>query len=165
MNQEQLQAEQKLLIEDFGILFEESGLPRMAGRILGWLLICNPPHQSAAELCKVVGGSKGSISTVTRLLLQRGLIEKVGIPGRRVMYYRFRSGSWSQMVESHIAVLEGVSELTERGLGLWGNRDTEVRHRLAEIRDFRSFIVNKVWLLLERRRGQLRKPAYLDVEF
>lgn len=38
--------QEKHFIEDVGLLLEESGLPRMAGRILGLLLICNPPHQS-----------------------------------------------------------------------------------------------------------------------
>jgi len=33
----QRQVELKHLVEDIGILFEELGMPRMAGRILGWL--------------------------------------------------------------------------------------------------------------------------------
>ena len=79
MDKAQRQVEKKLLIEELGIIFKEVGLPRMAGRILGWLLICNPPYQSAAELSAVVGGSKGSISSMTRLLIQGGLMERMGI--------------------------------------------------------------------------------------
>ena len=50
--------------------FEQIGYPRMAGPILGWLLICDPPVQSTGELADVLGASKESLSTMTRLLIQ-----------------------------------------------------------------------------------------------
>ncbi len=71
--------EMKQFIEDMGILFEEMALPRMAGRIFGWLLMCEPLHQSAEELASVVGASKGSISSMTRLLIQSGVVERMGL--------------------------------------------------------------------------------------
>ena len=47
-------------VEEFGRLLEEEGAPRIAGRILGWLLICEPPYQSFNDLVGVLGASKGS---------------------------------------------------------------------------------------------------------
>ena len=35
-----------LYVEDFGLYFEQFGLARTAGRMLGWLLVCDPPHQT-----------------------------------------------------------------------------------------------------------------------
>ena len=78
-----LQNEEKKFIEEVGIVFEQTGLPRMAGRVFGWLLISDPPYQSPAELAEVLMASKGSISTTTRLLLQLGLVERFIIPGER----------------------------------------------------------------------------------
>ena len=43
------------------------------------MLICDPPAQSAGELADVLGASKGSLSTMTRLLIQVGLIERAGL--------------------------------------------------------------------------------------
>ena len=37
-------------IEDVALYWEQHGLPRIAGRIIGLLLVCDPPHRSAAEL-------------------------------------------------------------------------------------------------------------------
>lgn len=37
-------------VEEFGIGLEASGLPRAAGRILAWLMVCDPPEQSAEDL-------------------------------------------------------------------------------------------------------------------
>jgi DNA-binding transcriptional regulator GbsR (MarR family) len=47
----------------------------MAGRILGWLLISDSPHQSSEQLVNGLEASKGSISSMTRLLIQINLIE------------------------------------------------------------------------------------------
>ncbi len=157
MDQKQRLIEQKRLIEDFGILFEESGLPRMAGRILGWLFICNPPYQSAAELCTVVGGSKGSISSMTRLLMHAGLVERMGIPGSRVNYYRIKPGSLSELVKSRIAILAAIPELTERGLAIMEEEDAEIRHRLEEIRDFYVYMGREMPALLDRWQQQKLK--------
>ena len=49
--------EEKRFVEDIGLIMEEQGRPRIAGRILGWLLICEPPEQSFADLVAVLGVS------------------------------------------------------------------------------------------------------------
>jgi hypothetical protein len=46
-------AEELAFVEEFGRLLEEEGAPRIAGRILGWLLICEPPHQSFNDLDEI----------------------------------------------------------------------------------------------------------------
>ena len=69
--------------EDFGLFFEHLGVPRMAGRILAWLLICDPPEQTMQDLVDALGASKSSISTMTRLLMNFGLIERLSLPGER----------------------------------------------------------------------------------
>ena len=77
------QQEAKNFVEEVGIAFEQTGLPRMAGRVFGWLLISDPPYQSSTELAEALMASKGSISTTTRLLIQLGLAERFVIPGER----------------------------------------------------------------------------------
>ena len=71
-------AKQMAFVEEVGMAFEQSNAPRMAGRIIGWLLICEPEHQTSAQIAKVLKASKGSISTMTRFLTNGGIIEKVG---------------------------------------------------------------------------------------
>jgi hypothetical protein len=150
MDSVQREVEQKRLIEDFGIVFDEMGLPRMAGRILGWLLICDPPHQSAAQLSKVIGGSKGAISTMTWLLIHSGLVERLGMPGSRATYYRLKHGSWTELMKSRMSRVGAMRELSERGLSLMEGEAPEVRCRLEEMRDFYRFFEHEVFPLLDR---------------
>jgi DNA-binding transcriptional regulator GbsR (MarR family) len=63
---------QKHFIEDISLYLEQMGVPRMAGRILGVLLIANPPEQSITDLVEALQASKSAISTSTRLLSEMG---------------------------------------------------------------------------------------------
>jgi DNA-binding transcriptional regulator GbsR (MarR family) len=84
-------------VEELGVLFEmEAGTPRMVGRTLGWLLVCDPPEQSAAELAEMLQASKGSISTATRVLLRMGFIERVRSRGERFDRFRAHPGAWDE---------------------------------------------------------------------
>jgi len=142
--------EMKQFIEDVGILYGEMGFPRMAGRILGWLLLCEPPHQSAEQLATVVEASKGSISSMTRLLIQMGMVEKIGIPGKRDTYYRIRSGSWSELLRNHLTSIAAMRKLADRGLELISSRSQGSRQRLQDLRDFHAFLEREIPSLLDR---------------
>jgi DNA-binding transcriptional regulator GbsR (MarR family) len=144
------EVEMKQFIEDTGILYGEMGFPRMAGRIFGWLLLCEPPHQSAEQLATIVEASKGSISSMTRLLIQAGMVEKIGIPGRRDTYYRIRSGSWSELMRNRLTNLTAMRKLAERGLELIADRTPESRQRLQGLRDFHAFLEREIPFLLDR---------------
>ena len=122
----------------------------MAGRIFGWLLICEPPHQSSEELAQVVGASKGSISSMTRLLIQSGVVERMGLPGKRGTYYRLKPESWSELVRSRLNNLTALRQLAQQGLALMAGKEPELQKRLQELRDFHAFLEREIPALLDR---------------
>jgi DNA-binding transcriptional regulator GbsR (MarR family) len=131
--------EQTHFIEEVGLMFELVGLPRMAGRIFGWLLISDPPWQSSSELADTLQASKGSISTMTRLLIQLSLIEKVSFPGDRRDYFQIKPNSWKHMTEQRLAQITAFRQLAERGLEMMENTAPHLRGRLQEMRDIHAF--------------------------
>jgi DNA-binding transcriptional regulator GbsR (MarR family) len=144
------QFEMQHFVEDVGLFFEQSGLPRMAGRVLGWLLISDPPHQSMNELVDALSASKASISNTTRLLIQLGLIERVSLPGYRPDYYRIKSGAWYQILEERMKRLSNFRQLAERGLALLEAKKPELKTRLQEMHEVYSFFEQAMPTLLER---------------
>ena len=87
------------IVEEVGVLLElEAAAPRMVGRVLGWLLVCEPPEQSAADLADYLQASKGSISTATRVLLRLGMIERVRTRGERFDRFRVRPGAYDEAI-------------------------------------------------------------------
>ncbi len=147
---EQYQFEQQHFVEEAGVLFEMVGLPRMAGRIFGWLLISNPPHQSPGELVEVLQASKGSISTMTRLLVQIGLIERISLPGQRRDYFRIRPNAWSELTRQRLIQISAFRRLAEQGLNLLHTENPHLLERLEEMRDMHAFLEQEMPQLLKR---------------
>ena len=129
---------------------EQSGMPRMAGRILGALLVADPAEQSADELANTLRASRGSISTSTRYLIQLGFIERVSKPGERRDYFRNRPGAWVEMTRRGLAEARLYREMAERGLGLLESSDPDVRRGLEEMRDFYAFVEREFPRVFER---------------
>ncbi len=150
MEQERRRMEERHFVEDVGLLFEEMGFPRMAGRILGWLLICDPPEQSAGQLAGALQASQGSLSTMTRLLLQMGLVERVAVPGQRRDYFRISPGAWPQLLRTQMQAMTGLHQVVERGLALLAKDDPERLSRLREAHDLYAFLERELPLLFER---------------
>lgn len=141
---------QQHYVEEVALYFERDGLPRMAGRILGWLLICDPPHQSSADLARILHASKGSISTMAGLLLRTGLIERIGLPGNRRDYYRMRPDAISTLFREGVARVTALRVLTERGLSMLADRSPQAESRLKALRDFTAFFEEEYPALLDR---------------
>jgi DNA-binding transcriptional regulator GbsR (MarR family) len=144
------QFEKKRFVEEVGLLFEQTGLPRMAGRILGWLLIADPPHQTTSDLTEALLASKASISTVTRLLIRIGLIERASLPGERRDYFRIKPGAWHQLMGESLAQTTAFRQIAERGLGLLEGKAQTNRQWLEEMRDMYAFFEREFPALMER---------------
>jgi DNA-binding transcriptional regulator GbsR (MarR family) len=142
--------EELAFVEQTGILFEEMGVPRMAGRIAGRLLIADPPTQSSAQLMRYLRASKGSISTMTRLLIQLGLLERVGVPGERIDHFRFRPDGWERLTLERVRRTTDIRGLVERGLELPVASNRDVRDRMQRVRDFYAFVERELPTLLRR---------------
>ena len=149
MNDER-QLEKKAFVEEVGIFFEHEGVPRMAGRVLGWLMICDPPYQSPANLAEALLASKGSISTMTRLLIQIGLIERFVIPGERHDHFRLKPGAWNQLIKESLAKITAMRQLAEHGLEVLDDKAHLNRQWLEEMRDMYAFFEREFPTLLER---------------
>ena len=152
------QAKVRQFVEEVGIVFEQTGLPRMAGRIFGWLLTSDPPHQSTDELTEALMASKGSISTMTRLLIQIGLIERFCLPGVRHNYFRLRSNAWHHLIGHGLEdEIKMMRQLAEHGLELLADKAPLTQKWLGEMRDIYVFLEKEFPSLMERWEQERRE--------
>ena len=152
-----LEAEKLAYIEEMGIAIEGLGLPRMAGRVLGALLIADPPEQSAEDLAETLQASRGSISTTTRLLEMPGLIERVSKPGDRRVYYRNRPDAWYQATRREAAALGQMRELADKALDLLEGAPDEVRQGAEDMREFYAFWEREMPAVLDHWHRHTRR--------
>lgn len=140
-------------VEAFSLKIEELGHPRIYGQILGWLLICDPPHQSFPDLMENLDISKASVSNVTRMLLERGLIEKVRIKGERQIYFKLKEGSIIDFMQKQLRLALDLEEITSKGLEfLSTEKDTDPK-RLKKANDFHRFLAEQSENLIEKYKA------------
>ena len=88
-------------IEMMGRHFEEEGVPRIAGRLFGLLMLVER-DSTLDELAETLKVSKGSISSNARLLEDWGVAERVTRPGDRRDYYRIAPDMSERLVSRQI---------------------------------------------------------------
>ena len=148
----------KAFVETLGEFYSRLGYQRIAGRLVGWLLICDPPHQSAAELAEATGASKGSISTNLRLLMSAGLVERIGVPGERRAFYHLRPIAWTRDLSAKLAQISELRRIADSGLEMLKGESPERRKRLRRMRDFYVFMEQELpavidkWLASEKAK-------------
>ena len=108
------------------------GLPPITGRILGWLLICDPPEQSAGEIAGAIGASRASLTTSMRLLTAGDLVRRRHRPGERTTYFRIDDDAWEKVIRQRIAGMASLREITQDAMALLGpDSDRASRVRAA----------------------------------
>jgi len=152
--------EKKRFVEDFGAIIERQGMPRMAGRIMGWLLISDKPYQTANDLMEALRASKASISTSTQLLIRLGFIERTSLLGERRDYFRIKPGALPQHTKATFAEITTFRELIERGLSLIEGEDNTNRQWLEEALSIYLFFEREWPVLMERWEQEHKKISY-----
>jgi DNA-binding transcriptional regulator GbsR (MarR family) len=111
-------------------LRDEFGLPPITGRIFGWLMVCDPPPQSGAQIAAAIGASRASITTNVRLLTAGGLVRRTTRPGERTAYYVLDDDAWKRVIRRRTDAMAAFVAITADGLELLG--DDPQRSRRVE---------------------------------
>ncbi len=123
------------------------GMPRMMGRVFAWLLVCDPPEQTAAQLSEALDASKGAISGATGMLVRSGLVDRLHIRGERADRFRLRPGAVDEQMRDQGAAT--ARALFAQGLEALAGEPPARRARLEEFEAFYAW-----W--------QSRSPALVD---
>lgn len=162
MNTDAADAGKLRFAEEASALFERNGMAPMTGRILGWLLVADPPEQGAEAIAEALDASRGSVSMSTRLLMEVGVVERVRVRGERRARYRVRPGVWPAILQQNLRRLTEMRLLAERGLEVMGSVTSPQRDNLVEMRELYAYFEDALPGLVERwdreRRGTDAAP-------
>jgi DNA-binding MarR family transcriptional regulator len=134
----------------------------MVGRVLGYLLICDPPAQTAAEIAEALRASRSAIGQAVNLLeTQPGFIQRTRAAGER-----------SDRIAAHssLGALEDPTEyvalraLAARGLEVLADAPASRRARLLELEAFADFLIERAPRMMtewQERREALRASGHL----
>lgn len=114
-------------VEAMGRHLEAEGVPRIGGRLYGFLLL-QQGAVSLDDLADQLAVSKTSVSTNARLLEQRGLIERETVPGDRRDYYR-AADDQTRVLEIALERVRRMGDLLRDGGDAAGSRAVQGRLR------------------------------------
>jgi DNA-binding transcriptional ArsR family regulator len=147
--------------EEAAVQMAALGLPPAAGKLFGWLLICEPAVQTSGQLTEQLGLSKGSVSTGMRLLENVGVVRRVPIPGRRGHAYQVEPDAIIRMAAEPTRY-RLFRELMDRGVTVAGGEDSPRADRLRVTRDFYAFIERELPKLVARFESEYPEKGEAD---
>jgi DNA-binding transcriptional regulator GbsR (MarR family) len=137
-------------VEEMGQFLGSLGMTPMAGRMWGWLLICEPPEQTAAEIAEALHASRGAISGTARLLANAGLVRRATRRGDRREYFSAPAEALDAMLMSAASLYRQMRQIAERGLLAIADRPAASKTRLEEFRDVMGFVEIEVPRVIAR---------------
>ena len=137
-------------VEEMGQFLASLGMTPMAGRMWGWLLICEPPEQTAAEIAEALHASRGAISGTARLLANAGLVRRATRRGDRREYFSAPAEALDAMLMSAASLYRQMRQIAERGLLAIADRPAASKTRLEEFRDVMGFVEIEVPRVIAR---------------
>jgi DNA-binding transcriptional regulator GbsR (MarR family) len=145
-----MKPEESEFVEAMGRFLGSTGMPPMAGRMWAWLLICEPPAQTAAELAAALQASRGAISGTARLLETAGFIRRTGRRGDRREYFSAPPGTFRALLAGAGTSYRRFREVTELGLAALADQPDRSTERIQEVHDFTRFVEAEIPALLDR---------------
>ncbi|MGE8491917.1 MULTISPECIES: GbsR/MarR family transcriptional regulator [Comamonas] len=147
----------ELFIERNAIQAETSGLPRIAGRLIGIFLLDGGPI-SFAELAERMQASRASVSTNTRLLERLGIIERVAMRGERQDFFSLRANPFLIVLEQSIADCQRFTTYVDELLAA-SPLSADATARLKQAQDFHAVTAQTLQELLAKLAERQKQAA------
>jgi DNA-binding transcriptional regulator GbsR (MarR family) len=137
-------------IEKVGVAMEQNGFPRMVGRVLGFLIISEPPYQTFTDIQEYLQASKSSISTALNTLMTQGLVVYFTLPGDRKRYFKFNAESWLEMFKKDLCQFTIFRNLILECIEIRSKDDEQFNKALVDIADLYSFLEKEIPVLISQ---------------
>ncbi|MDO8186935.1 MarR family transcriptional regulator [Conexibacter sp. JD483] len=145
---------------------KQYGVPPATGRVIGWLLICEPPQQTAAAIAEALGISRSAVGGAVTMLETWGAVEKTRQPGERADRVVVVGGFGSDGL-ARVDEYETLANFAREGLELLAGASEQQRARLLEMAAFAEFLIERLPQLADEwavKRDEMRAAGALPRE-
>jgi DNA-binding transcriptional regulator GbsR (MarR family) len=145
-------------VESLALVLSQIGMQRMSARVFAALMTTDDARLTAADLASQLSVSPAAISGAVRFLEQVGLVAKEREPGERRDHYRLFDDLWYATFLKRDRMIIMWRDAAGDGIEALGE-DSPAGKRLAEMRDFLSFMLEELNGMYERWH-KLREEKY-----
>lgn len=139
--------------EQLAVVLASHGLQRMTARVLATLLFTEQASLTMGELSETLHASTGAISGALKMLTSVGLAERVAAPGSRRDHYRLRDNAWAILFTGQNETIAAMRAAADAGIAATDSHSPAFQ-RLAQMRDFYTFLMAEIPALLDRWHEQ-----------
>jgi hypothetical protein len=148
-------------VEQFSLVAKEAGWTCIAGKVLAFLIVCEPVEQSPVDLCQALVTSKAPVSIVVGTLIGRGVIERISRPGDRKTNLQVVNGVWGTLPVRQLGAVAAFQRLSTPAVDLLDRAEPAIRARADEMAMFYRWWVAEVPGLIAR--WDAFRAEHLDV--
>jgi DNA-binding transcriptional regulator GbsR (MarR family) len=152
--------EQLRFADDLGrYCVRELAFPPVAGRVMGYLAVCDPAEQTINELADALLASRSAITQAVVLLEGHGMARRTRARGERVDRVAARLDVLTYERDLDASSYVEQAALLRRGSALLAKDDSGRRQAMEELAALNDFLAEKLPLLKEEwlnRRNRLR---------
>ncbi len=147
-------------IEDMGLIYQESGGPRIAGRIFALLLV-RGKAMSLQDISQELDVSRASVSTNARQLAQRGVLRLTSHAGDRQDYYEITPFPYFDMLGDISQQFRRQGKMVRTSADAIASEDEAVAARVADLSQFyeKSAEILEHWAEALRQEQAPRKDS------
>lgn len=127
------------------------GMLPATGRVAGWLLICDPLAQTAAEIAEALQMSRSAVGAAISTLEPQGMLRRTRTAGERADRVMIHPTYGEQSLESP-GEYEALAALSRRGLQVIADASLERRARLIGMTALADFLVDRMPKLADEWR-------------
>lgn len=128
-------------------------MPHERGRVIGWLIISDPPRQSTADLMTRLGVDREAIDRVADQLVPANVIHREDGAGGEY-YLSMTDDSWPNAVRHVFANFPEFHEILSYGLEVLSTATPARRERAVRLERLFGFLAAEIPALLDRYQRQ-----------
>lgn len=145
-------------VEQMGLILQAEGLPRIAGHIMGLMIMQEGPF-SLSQLAERLKVSRASISTNTRLLEDLEVIVRTAKPGDRQVYFKLGPRPYARMLRGMVRRMRRARDVVESTQESVPTGMTDAHERLKELDDFYEVLIDTFVDLIDTWDAERNRPA------
>ncbi len=104
-------------------LADRWGIALTTGRVLSWLMICDPPEQSSEQIAGAIGTKPQAITIALQVLTAAGFTQRRTQPGDGQVRYLLDDDAWIRVLRRRIGALVPFRDIAQDGIQLIGPAD------------------------------------------
>ena len=145
-------------VDQMGLILQAEGLPRIAGHIMGLMVIHEGPF-SLSQLAERLSVSRASISTNTRLLEDLEVIVRTAKPGDRQDYFKLSPQPYDRLLRGVVRRMRRARDVVEGAQDALPEDMTDSQERLQELDAFYAALIESFKEVIDRRASDRHRSS------